>query len=78
MQRKRMKLLSQPASSGSNLLLSSLDYRLYRLGWNHRLHSPPHPILWIVMSLSYLYRRGFKEASRWAATQHSQRAEKRD
>ncbi|WP_164929132.1 hypothetical protein [Gloeobacter violaceus] len=69
---KPMKLLSRrtPCSDSSSLL-SSLDYRLYRLGWNHRLHCHPHPVTYVLMSLSYLYRRGFKEAAAQHAAQHA-------
>ncbi len=44
----------------------TLSYRLYRLGWNCRLHRRL-PMGWhILLSICYLYRRGHSDAQDWA------------
>ncbi|MBW4700052.1 MAG: hypothetical protein KME03_19545 [Aphanocapsa lilacina HA4352-LM1] len=53
--------------------LLSLNYKLYSLGWNSRLHRPLPPLQRLAFAIFYDFRLGYAEAHRWAAEPSAQR-----
>jgi hypothetical protein len=42
-----------------------LDYKLYSLGWRSSLHKNLSQAQHFLLSIFYLYRRGFSAGSQW-------------
>jgi hypothetical protein len=49
-----------------------LDYKLYSLGWRSGLHRHLSKTHHLLLSIFYLYRRGFSAGSQWVEEYYPQ------